>query len=87
MMIGSVQYFSIFAPIVIIVIVNFIVKCDWTARNSESNMHKLMANYLSISVAIYMVMYTVDLIFYTIIFFGILYKMLIWLDKKIIWDI
>lgn len=87
MMIGSIQYFHIFAPVVITFIVFFVVKCDYIAKNSESNIYKLMMNYLSISVAVYMIMYTVDLIFYTIIFLGSLYKLLLWLDKKLIWNI
>lgn len=84
MMIGSIQYFSIFAPIIIVIIVRFIVKCDYISENSKSGVYKLMMNYLSISVAIYMIMYTVDLIFYTILFFGGLYNALIWLDKKVV---
>lgn len=83
MMIGSIQYFSVFAPVAIVLIVHFVAKCDYAARNTKSNLHKLMMNYLSISVAVYMIMYTVELIFYTIIFFGSLYKILIWADRKI----
>lgn len=85
MMIGSIQYFSVFGPIAVVLIVNFVAKCDYRARNSKSDLHKLMMNYLSVSVAVYMIMYTVDLIFYTIIFFGTLYRLLIWMDKKIVW--
>lgn len=84
MMIGSIQYFGIFAPIAIIIIVWFAAKCDYIAKNSESGLYKLMMNYLSISVAIYMVMYSVELIFYTILFFGGFYRILMWLDRKIV---
>lgn len=84
MMIGSIQYFGILAPIAIIIIVWFVAKCDYIAVNSESALYKLMMNYLSISVAIYMVMYSVELIFYTILFFGGFYRILMWLDRKIV---
>lgn len=83
MMIGSIQYFSIFAPVCVVAMVGFIMKCDCIARNSKSDLHKLMMNYLSISVAVYMVMYTVELIFYTMIFWGFFYTVIIWFDRKI----
>ena len=84
MMIGSIQYFGILAPIAIIIIVWFVAKCDYIAMISESGLYKLMMNYLSVSVAVYMVMYSVDLIFYTILFFGGFYRILMWLDRKIV---
>lgn len=85
MMIGSIQYFSIFAPVIIILIVWFVIKCDYISISSDSGVYKLMVNYLAISVAIYMIMYPVELIFYMILFFGGLYKILIWLDRRIVW--
>lgn len=85
MMIGSVQYFGVFAPIATVLIVKFVVRLDYLAKNSESGLHRLMMNYLAVSVAVYMIMYTVELIFYTILFWGTLYKILIWLDKRVVW--
>lgn len=83
MTIGSIQYFGIFFPIILMFIVWFIVDCDYRAKKAGLDFHMMIYNYLSISIAVYMVMYSVELIIYNILFIGMFYKIILYFDNCI----
>lgn len=82
MTIGSIQYFGIFFPLPLVFAVWFIVYCDYKSNVTEKKLHVLIYDYLVISIGIYMVMYTVELVIHNIIFIGSFYRILLFLDKK-----
>lgn len=84
MTIGSVQYFGVLFPIVLIVITKFVVRLDELASESCKNMRIMMLNYMSLSLAVYMIMYSVELVIYNICFFSLLYLPLIKYDSRVV---
>ncbi len=84
MFIGSIQYFHFFAPLVIICVVKFIVYTDYRARKEKSDLQKMMLNYLTIAVSVYMVMYSVELVYYNIIFIGGFFYLLLEINRRVL---
>lgn len=83
MFIGAIQYFHIFAPLLIIGIVKFLVYTDYRSQISTSDLRKMIFNYLTIAISVYMVMYSIELIYYNIIFIGGFYYLLSIINNKI----
>lgn len=84
MTIGSIQYFSILFPVVLILVTKFVVKLDEVASEFGRNDMKIMLlNYMSLSLAVYMIMYSVELVIYNLCFFCLVYLPLIKCDSKI----
>lgn len=81
--VGSFSYFGPFFPLVHIYFVYFIKRCDFDSLNTSSPLYSMLYSYLGICVSCYMVMYTVELIFYFIIVTGGLFRLIIFLDKRI----
>lgn len=83
MFIGAIQYFHFLAPILICIIVKYITYTDYVSQIEESTIQKMMMNYLTISVSIYMVMYSIELICYNIIFIGGVYYLLRYFNRRL----
>lgn len=82
MTVGSLRYFGIFFPIVLIFFVYYIKQCDFWAKHSSSSIYSMIYYYIGVCVSCYMVMYTVELICYFIIVTGSLYRALIYFDQR-----
>ena len=83
MFIGAIQYFHFLAPVMIVGVVKYLVYTDYRSRTSQSDFRKMMFNYLSIAISVYMVMYTIDLVYYNIFFIGGFFYLLLSVNKKI----
>ena len=79
--IGAVQYFHVFGFIMLIPPVKFLVYADYVSMHSRSDAEKMMMNYLTVSLSVYMVMYTLELIYYHIIARGGFFFLLLWLNR------
>ena len=82
MTVGALRYFGFFFPLVLIFFVYYIKKCDYDASISSYSLYSMIYYYIGVCIACYMVMYTVELIFYFILTTGILYRALIYFDKR-----
>lgn len=80
---GSLRYFGLFFPLIIIFIVRYIVICDCYAQKSKDELYKMIYSYIGVSVACYMIMYTVELIIYFMLSTAFLYKTLAYWDYRI----
>ena len=83
MFIGAIQYFYIFSPLLIVGAVKFIVYTDYKSRVYTSDLEKMMMNYLAIAVSVYMIMYSLELVYYNIIFIGGFYYLLLFANSRI----
>lgn len=83
MFIGAIQYFHMFAPLLIVGIVKFLVYTDYRSQASDSDLRKMMFNYLTIAISVYMVMYSIELVYYNIIFIGGFYYLLLSINSKV----
>ena len=83
MFIGAIQYFHILAPLLIVGVVKFLVYTDYRSQTSESDLRKMMLNYLTIAISVYMVMYSLELVYYNIIFIGGFYYLLLSINNRI----
>lgn len=83
MMIGSIQYFGVLGPLVYLIPIRYIVGNDYRAANQAQGVRKQIYNYLSLSIAVYLTMYTVELVIYNIIAIGGFFKLLLWLSQKV----
>ncbi len=83
MFIGAIQYFHVFAPILIIWVVKFLVYTDYRSQASESDLRKMMFNYLTIAISVYMVMYSLELVYYNMLFIGGFYYLLLSANNKV----
>jgi hypothetical protein len=79
---GCIRYFSIFFPIVIILLVRYIVKCDYEVRKTDNELYKMIYSYIAVSVSCYMIMYTIELIVYFIFSTALIFRFLIFIDSK-----
>lgn len=83
MFIGAIQYFHLLAPILIIIPVKFIVYTDYRSMSEPSDLRKMMLNYLTIAISVYMIMYSVELVYYNIIFIGGFFYLLLFINDKV----
>lgn len=74
MMIQCRDFFGLFSPIAIGLVVKFVLYCDYSSENETMGIYKLMYIFMGINVGAMIVMYTFSM---TVNF--ILYKCLIWL--------
>ncbi len=81
MVAGSMRYFGIFFPIVIVFVVRYIVNCDYKSQRTNDELYKMIYSYLAVTVSCYMIMYTVELIMYFILSNALIYRLLIRLDS------
>ncbi len=81
--VGSFIYFGPFFPLPLIYFVYYIKRCDYDAGTSSSPLYSMIYYYLGVCTSCFIVMYTVELVFYFIIATGLLFKILIYFDKKI----
>lgn len=84
MLIGSIQYFGPLGFIVLPLTVWVVARFDYLAQNTHSVMCAMIANYVTISIAVYMVMYTVDLVAYNVIFVGGVYWLMICVNRYLL---
>lgn len=83
MTVGSLRYFGVFFPVVLVFFVYYIKKCDFYAAHSSSLTYKMIYYYIGICISCYMVMYSVELIFYFILATGLVFKLLIYIDQRV----
>ncbi len=81
MIIGLFQYFKIFAPVILALIVKYVIRNDYVSKKS-SGIKRIIIDYLSVNIAVYMVMYSIELVIYNIIFIGGFFYLLFYIDKK-----
>lgn len=67
---GALQYFHAFGFMMFIPVVKFLVYSDYVSMHSKTEAEKMMMNYITVSLSIYTVMYTLELIYYNIIATG-----------------
>jgi hypothetical protein len=79
---GSIRYFSIFFPLIIIFIVRYIAKLDYEIKKTNDRLYKTIYTFIAVAISVYMVMYSIHLIIYYIIVFIVIYHLLIALDSK-----
>lgn len=81
--VGSVRYFGILFPLPTIFFVYYIKKCDYDSQREYYPLYKMIYSFIAVTVSCYMVMYTVELIFYFILSTAVLYRILIYFDKRL----
>lgn len=81
--VGALRYFGPFFPLILIYFVYYIKKSDFLALHSSSPLYSMIYYYIGICTACYMVMYTVENMFYFIATTGLLFKALIYFDQRI----
>ncbi|MCR5592153.1 MAG: hypothetical protein K6F79_00210 [Saccharofermentans sp.] len=87
MFIGSIQYFHILGFIMPVFAVKFITYTDYRSMASNSNLRIMMMNYLAVSTSVYMVMYSIELVYYNIIFIGGFYYLLMNINNHMKYNI
>lgn len=78
---GALRYFGIFFPCVIVLIVRYIVYCDFIATSLKDNLYKMIMSFIAISLACYMVMYSLELIIYFILSYAMILRLIIYVDN------
>lgn len=81
MIIGVFQHFSLFGPLVVAWFVRYVVRCDMHSLKMIG-IRKMLFDYMAISIAVYMVVYSVELIVYNILFIGGFFRILIYLSNR-----
>ena len=81
--VGSLSYFGVFFPLPLVFFVYYIKRCDYYAAHISSLTYKMMYYFIGVCVSCYMVMYTVELIFYFIIVTGTLFRALVYYDQRV----
>lgn len=81
-MIGSIQYFGILGPLLYIPVIKYFVAMDFRSRRTQSTVKRMMYNYLTLSMSVYIIAYRMEHLYYYMITFGGLYNALIYFDNR-----
>ena len=81
--VGALRYFGPLFPIVLIYFVYYIKKCDFLASHSSCSLYSMIYYYIGVCTSCFIVMYTVENIFYFITTTWLLFKVLIYFDQRI----
>lgn len=81
-MIGSLQYFGLIGPLLYLPVVFYYAKMECLSQAATDGTTRMMYNYLLFSMSIYFVAYQMNHLYYYMISFGLLYNLLIFLDRK-----
>lgn len=79
---GSIRYFGIFFPVIIIIIVRYIVQCDYNVKKTDDELYKMIYSYIGVSVSCYMIMYSIELIVYFILSTALIYRILMFFESR-----
>lgn len=79
---GGLRYFSVFFFILLVIIVRYVVKCDYNVQRTDDNLYKMLYSYIAVSVSCYMIMYSLELIIYFMLSSALFFKVLIWFDSR-----
>ena len=80
-LIGAIQYFHLFGFLMIIPPVKMIVYADYASLNSRSHAEKLMMNFLTINMSVFMINSTIELIYYNLIAKSIVFFLALWINR------
>ena len=80
--VGSIRYFGLLFPFVIIFLTKFVIYMDYKSRINRSTLYKMIYSYMGIVVSCYMIMYSIELIIYFLLSTVILFNLLIKFDKR-----
>ena len=83
MFIGAIQYFHILAPLLLVIVVKYLVYTDYRAAIACSTLQRMMFNFLTISLSVYMIMYSLELVYYNMVFIGGLFYLLIFFNSRL----
>lgn len=81
-MIGSIQYFGILGPLLYIPVIKYFVAMDFRSRGTPSIVKRMMYNYLTLSMSVYIIAYRMEHLYYYMLSFGGLYNALIYFDNR-----
>ena len=76
MFMDCIRYFSILAPLFLVLFVRFIVKCDDRIKNSREVVFKMTYLFIGVTMSCYMIMYTLHLVLYFMIATNLIYRCL-----------
>lgn len=79
---GALRYFGILFPIPLVLCGWCIVKWDCKSRSTNDYLYSMIYSYISFCIAFYLIMYSIELVFYFIIATGCVLTYLIHLDSK-----
>ncbi|MCI8661620.1 MAG: hypothetical protein HFG54_15485 [Lachnospiraceae bacterium] len=80
-MIGSIQYFGILGPLLYIPVIKYFVAMDFRSRRTQSTVKRMIYNYLTLSMSVYIIAYQMEHLYYYMLTFGGLYNALIYFDN------
>ena len=79
---GALRYFGLFFPIPLICCVWCIVKWDCLSRRNPDLLYSMIYSYISFCISFYLIMYTIELVFYFIIATGLVLSYLVRFDER-----
>lgn len=76
-------FFEYFAPCTVVFIVKFIYKMDFDTEKFDNDFYRMVYQYISFSVSVFLIMYTFTMVVNYIIYSILGYIIIIFLDKKV----
>lgn len=76
-------FFEYFAPCAVVFIVGFIYKMDFDTEKFDNDFYRMIYQYISFSVSVFLIMYTFTMVVNYIIYSILGYVIIIFLDKKV----
>jgi len=76
-------YFGILAPLTIIFVVWIITKTDFLAETSSNFFYKMVYQYISFSIATFLIMYSFTMVFNYVLYTILFYLFMIFIDKRL----
>lgn len=78
-------FFKYFAPCTVVFIVGFIYRIDFNIEKFDNDFYRMVYQYISFSVSVFLIMYTFTMVINYIIYSILGYIFIIFLDKKVRW--
>ena len=78
-------FFEYFAPCTVAFIVRFIYKMDFNTEKFDNDFYRMVYQYISFSVSVFLIMYTFTMVVNYIIYSILGYIVIIFLDRKVRW--
>lgn len=79
---GAIRYFGILFPFPLIFCVWSLIKWDSLSRKTSDLFYSMIYSYIAFSIAFYLIMYSIELVFYFIVATGLIMSMMIYYDKR-----